>query len=147
MAHSDLFLRDIYTWSIDEITNYLSPTISRDEIRQIIDSLSYRFGDLSDLNKDHIFLNNPIHTKPFIKLDNNHYFSVIPHLFIHIGVDILEKFIGTSKVLQNEYQIRKGKYLEEKVEDLFRIAFPNSQIYAGSTWQCPNNKKPTRMIY
>lgn len=50
--------------SIDEITNYLSPTISRDEIRQIIDSLSYRFGDLSDLNKDHIFLNNPIHTKP-----------------------------------------------------------------------------------
>ena len=141
MAHSDLFLRDIYTWSIDEITNYLSPTISRDEIRQIIDSLSYRFGDLSDLNKDHIFLNNPIHTKPFIKLDNNHYFSVIPHLFIHIGVDILEKFIGTSKVLQNEYQIRKGKYLEEKVEDLFRIAFPNSQIYAGSTWQCPNNKK------
>lgn len=141
MAHSDLFLRDIYTWSIDEIINCLSPTISSDEIRQIVDSLSYQFGDLAGLNKDYIFLNNPIHTKPFIRLDNNHYFSVIPHLFIHIGVDILEKFIGTSEELHDEYQIRKGKYLEEKVEQLFRSAFPNSQIYAGSTWQCPNDKK------
>jgi len=140
LEHSDLFLQDIYTFKVDEIYDYFEKKFSKRNIKSILDKLSLSFGELSEKNKDHIFLDNPVHSQPFIKLDDG-YFSSILHMFDHLGVSILEEFIWSDKKLKESYLGKKGKYLENKVEKLFRESFPSSQIYTGNQWYSPKEEK------
>lgn len=141
LAHSDYFLSDVYSHSIIEVSNHLSNKISEVEISNILDKLSYHLGELSEINKDFIFLDNPVHLKPFIKTDEEKYFSVIPHMFSHIALDILESFIEQNSIINKQYLSVKGKYLEEKVENLMRKSFPKAKVYKGSLWKRKDDDK------
>lgn len=141
LAHSDYFLSDVYSHNITEVSNYLSNKISESEISNILDKLSYYLGELSEINKDFIFLDNPVHLKPFIKIKERKYFSVIPHMFSHIALDILESFISQNSKIKNQYLSVKGKYLEDKVEKLMKKSFPKAQIYKGSLWSRKEDDK------
>lgn len=141
LADSDIFLSDVFTHNSNEIYNHLSQKISEENICKMLDKISLQFGELSDINKEYIFLDNPIHAKPFIKIDHDRYFSAIPHMFTHLGVDILERLLSIDVKLKNEYASKKGKYLETKVAELFRESFPKAKIFSGSTWRCPITNK------
>jgi hypothetical protein len=134
LAHSDYFLTEIYTQSVDDIYIHLQKKIPKKEISSILENLSLKFGELSDINKDYIFLDNPIHSKPFIALNDDNYFSIIPGMFNHIAIDLLETFLTQNTKLKTQYIKKKGKYLEDKVEELFKKSFPKAQILAGSLW-------------
>tara|TARA_R110002072_G_scaffold125944_2_gene262326 strand:+ start:70 stop:2409 length:2340 start_codon:yes stop_codon:yes gene_type:complete len=139
LAHSDYFLTDIYSHSINEVYNHLRKKIPKKEISSILENLSLKFGELSDINKDYIYLDNPIHSKPFISLENDKFYSIIPHMFNHIAIDVLETFLTQQPKLKSQYIKKKGKYLEDKVEDLFKKSFPKAQIFSGSLWS--NNEE------
>ncbi|MDV7187721.1 hypothetical protein R3X25_10550 [Lutibacter sp. TH_r2] len=141
LAHSDYFLKEIYTQNVDEIFNHLEKKISKKEISNILENLSLKFGELSEINKDFIFLNNPIQTKPFISLGENKYFSITPHMFNHIAIDVLETFLTQNTKLKSLYIKKKGKYLEDKVEKLFKKSFPKSQILSSSVWSINEEDK------
>lgn len=141
LAHSDYFLSDVYSHSIPEVFNHLSNKLPENEISSILNKLSYSLGELSEINKDFIFLDNPIHLKPFIRIDGEKYFSIIPHMFSHIALDILESFISQNPKIKKQYLFVKGKYLEDKVEQLMRKSFPQAQIYKGSLWSRKDDSK------
>ena len=141
LEHSDLFLSDIFAHSSSDIYDHLLGKIPEIEICEVLDKISYKFGELSEINKDRLFLDNPIHSKPFIKIDDNKYFSVITHMFSHLGIDLLERFISNDSKLKKEYASKKGKLLESNVEQLFKESFPSAQILAGSLWKCPIEDK------
>ncbi len=141
LEHSDYFLEDVFTHDAEEISNHFSKRFQEEQIIQIMDGLSLTFQSLKNINKDHIFLGNPVHEKPFIKVDQKSYFSIIAHMFAHLGMDILETFISKNEKLKEKYSLKKGEFLEKKVESLFRKSFPNSQIFIGSMWQCQNEQK------
>ncbi|WP_066219107.1 hypothetical protein [Formosa haliotis] len=140
LEHSDLFLSDIFTLNIEEIFNHFEGKYNKVDIEYMLENLSLSFGELSEINKDFVFLDNPIHSKPFIKTEDG-YFSSIPHMFDHLGVSLLESLIWTDVKLKNIYLEKKGKYLEEKVELLFKSSFPNARVLSGSKWYCPMDKK------
>ena len=141
LAHSDYFLFDVYSHSLTEISNHLSNKLSEIEVSNILEKLSYQLGELSEINKDFIFLDNPVHLKPFVCIDKEKYFSIIPHMFSHIALDILETFISKNSKIRNQYQSVKGKYLEDKVETLMRKSFPKAQIFTGSLWSRKEENK------
>ncbi len=140
-SHADIQLREIFIFNLADFKT-LSTVQSRDSVLlKIFDDMSYGFGDLKDFDKDHIFLNNPIHQKPFIKLEEGKYFSAINFLFFHLGVDLLEGFIARDKGLKETYLKAKGKYLENTLEELFRQAFPMATLLSGSIWHDPVTNK------
>lgn len=134
MAHSDLFLEEAYTVEVDEVHEYLLNKVSKDEISKVLNCLSLRFGELSQINQDYIFLDNPVHTKPLVKLEDDRYFSGVPHLLSHISVEVIESLLPNNQKIRDQYLKKKGKYLENKVEELFKKSFPKSQVFAGSLW-------------
>ena len=138
---SEMFLADIFMHTSLEIHSHLSKNISESTICSILDEISFRFNELSQTNIDHIFLNNPVHNKPFIKVDDGKYFSVIAQIFSHLGIGLLENFIYANSDLKEKYALKKGKYLEEKVERMFRQSFPKAQIFKGSLWKCQKDQK------
>jgi len=141
MEHSDLSLENVFTSSADEMRILTQHDITVEDCHKIFDKISYRFGELSGTDRNYIFLNNPVHQRPFIKTNKNEYFSVLPYMFSHLSVDLLEGFINTDKELARYYLAEKGKYLERQVEELFRRAFPSAQIFTGSKWKCPDTGK------
>src|SRR5690606_22361196 len=69
LLHADVRLPQAFTFSIEEITSLLrSEHLPDSQIpSQILKQLSFEFGDLKDVNHDHMFLTNPSHAIPFIK--------------------------------------------------------------------------------
>lgn len=143
LAHGDLRLKEVFTFGLPEIRELIRPELSIEDgdLSKLLDDLSMRFGDLRDSNTDHIFLDNPVHSRPFIALDDSNYFSAITYMFPHLGVDILEIFIRRDNNLFSYYSKQKGAYLEKEVRKSFEEAFPNAEIFAGSLWKSPIDGK------
>ncbi|SDL72612.1 hypothetical protein SAMN04487898_12382 [Pedobacter sp. ok626] len=143
LAHGDLRLPEVFSFDPEEVKALVRPEVSTStiEVTEILDKLSFKFGDLKDTDTDHIFLNNPVHDKPFIQLEDSAYFSAIGFMFSHLGVDLLENFIRTDKNLFSYYSKQKGIYLEDQVRELFKGAFPTAQIFDGSLWKSPTDGK------
>ncbi|MXZ10448.1 MAG: hypothetical protein F4Y79_13530, partial [Gemmatimonadetes bacterium] len=141
ICHSDLKLRDIYSFSFEQVESILPETENKKSFREMLDRLSYQFGDLKKQNKEHIILDNPVSHRPFIKVDNDSYFSAIWGSLLHYVLDILEDLVWENDSLRNKYAKLKAKYLEDQTERLFRTYFPDAEIKRGSLWKEPKTGK------
>ncbi|MDD5022485.1 MAG: hypothetical protein PHR82_10225 [Endomicrobiaceae bacterium] len=135
MCYADLSLEKIYTFSLDDIVFYYGDESKKEIIRNILCQMAYKFGDLKDANLEYFILDNPIHTKPFIDLGNDQFYTAISGSLFHIIMQIFENLISQNEELNNKYNTQiKSKYLEDEIEHLFRLNFPTANVYRGSQW-------------
>jgi len=135
VCHADLKLDKIYTFGLDKITEIYGASSEKAKIRTIFDHWSYSFGDLKNRNKEFFILDNPVHSKPFIKLDELSYYCPIIGVLPHLSISLLEKLIFEDSEWKAEYTSKiKPKYLENEVERLFAENFPNALLLRGSIW-------------
>ena len=132
--YSDFRLAENLTFTLDEIVGAYGAGADQQALNSIMDKLSLQFGELRDQNKEHVVLNNPVWKKPFVKVDDGTYFSAIIALIPHYTLGLLETLISEVPGLQERYRSRKGRYLEDELERLFRESFPCAKIYRGSMW-------------
>jgi len=133
--HSDLKIERIYSFELAHFISLYGEKVEKEKIKNLLDRLSYKFGDLENFNKDYIILDNLIHHRPFIKIEDEVYYSAIFVTMNHLILGILEDLITENSDLRKKYNDRiKSKYLEDEVEDLFRRHFPDAEIYRESTW-------------
>ena len=143
LCHSDLRLEEIYSFKFEHAKSIISVKSDEGKLRSILDSLSYSFGDLKDADIEHLILNNPIHKKPFIKIDQETYYSAIWGIIPHLSLGILEDLIWNNEDLRDKYSHIKSQYLEEEIERIFKAGFPNAKVFRGSIWKDPT----TGVIY
>ncbi|HLP38941.1 hypothetical protein [Lacibacter sp.] len=141
VTHADLCLDKIFTFTADEIAAYSENELSIEQVILIFDKLSYQFGELKDFNTEHFVLDNPVHKKPFIKVDGDSYFSSLWSHLPHVSIRILEALVNEDKNLNSKYNEAKADYLEKETEKLFQANFPGAQIYSGSLWTDPISNK------
>ena len=142
MCHSDLKLEKIYSFNLTHFVSLYGDDEKKDNLKIILNKLSYRFGDLKNFKKDYIILDNPVHHRPFIALGDGNYYSAVFSILPHLILGLLEDLISKNEDLRIKYSDTiKPKYLEDKVEQLFRAHFPNAQILRGSQWTDPLNNK------
>jgi len=135
-CHTDLFISSIYTMNIDELVNIYGDSSKIQELTNIFDKISFKFGELKDIKKEYIILDNPCLTKPFIKIDDNNYFSSILGIMPHISLEILEFLISEdSDYLEKYSNTIKSEYLESSCENIFKNYLPNAQVYRGIKWK------------
>lgn len=141
MYHSDLFLSDIYKLKTDEIVSLYGDEEKRDQLSTIFNKWSLEFEELSYCdNYERLILENPIHSKPFIYIENDEltekdfYFCSVPSLYPHICLKMMEELILVDDKIKQKYGKVKSKFLENKVEKIFRNGFPNGEIYPNIEW-------------
>ncbi len=140
VAHSDLKLEKIYSFTVDDLKEIVDDDVDIDLLLRIIDNLAYRFGDLKDHNLDFMVLDNPVHHKPFIKTDENTYFSALWGVFSHFALDILEDLVSVDASLRKKYFDKiKSDYLEDKVKDIFEKNFIDAKVFKGALWDGNEN--------
>ena len=106
MTHADLCLDQLFTFTTEEMVAYTENKLSKDQIVFVFDKLSYRFGELKDFNTEHFILDNPVHKKPFIKLDEEKYFSSFWSHLPHISIRLLETLVSEDVGLNSDFKCR-----------------------------------------
>jgi len=140
--HSDLKIEEIYSFDIDHALSLYGDNGKRKELKNIFNRLSTKFGDLKDCEKEHIILNNPVHHQPFIIIGENKYYSAIFGIIPHLAINLLEDLISKDENLRKKYSNRiKPNYLEDEIERLFKLNFPNAMVFRGSQWTDALNNK------
>jgi hypothetical protein len=133
LSHSDLTLGDELTFSVAAVANELGQTQAA--LTAVLERLSLSFGDLADRPTDRLFLNNPVWTKPLIKVAEETFFCATPQVFFSFIFPILEELIAGKEPLKGAYRRRRSEFLESEIETRFREAFPDSNIATNYKWR------------
>jgi len=142
LSHMDLRLRLQYQFSPPEIAESMG--IDLQVCRQIFDTFSYEFGALADENPDHLYLSNPIWTRPIIKEGPDSYFCTLPQLFFSFIIPSIERLI--SAVNKDGLSERRAVYLESKISEIIGRRFPESNTETNFKWQDSGIEYETDLI-
>jgi hypothetical protein len=133
LSHSDLSLVDDTTFRVDEVAKQLS--VDSNDLKRALSKLSLTFGDLANENPEHLFLTNPVWTRPVIRLSDDEYYCAIPMIFFSFAFPIMEHVLEENADALKQYFDRRAVFLEEQVEGIFRNAFPESECIANYRWK------------
>ena len=132
MSHADLLLPGLGIFSAKDIAD--STKVPLGEVDALLNSLSLTFGDLGGRNVEHFFLDNPVWTKPAIKLGEETYFCVMPQLFFSFLFETFQALSSSDSRLKRAYERRRSVFLETKSRELLERAFPTAQVIANFEW-------------
>jgi hypothetical protein len=133
LSHSDLTLSDDLTFNVAAVANELGQT--QGALTAVLEKLSLSFGDLADRPTEGLFLNNPVWTKPLIKLADEMFFCATPQVFFSFIFPILEELIAGKEPLRGAYRRRRAEFMESEIKTRFREAFPDSEIATNYRWR------------
>ena len=137
ISYSDLRLRDIFTLTLDDFLDVYPGEIAPETLQKILEDWALSFGDLADQNPEYFFMANPIWGQPLIHLGEKLFFWPIPSIFLSFCIELMEQVIRPYPDLYARYEEQRGKFLEDKIEYLFRLAIPHGKVYRGSQWLDP----------
>lgn len=125
----DQYIKDLFTFKLADCISLYPEEIDEKLLNTVLDNWSIEIGGLKDFNTDYIFFGNPIWDKPLIKLDESKYCWPIPGTFLSFCIELMESVIKRNSRLKKIYEKRRGKFLEEKIENLFKKCFKNAAVY------------------
>ncbi|WP_343588200.1 hypothetical protein [Flavobacterium sp.] len=140
LMHSDMFLQKLLSFNFSTISKLSENEISEEKLQEIFENISYSFGDLDQHDPEHFLLSNPVHAKPFIKIDKKTIFSSMWSIMTHLSIGLLENYCSENEYLRIKYNEVRAEYLEKKVSELFKSSFPMAEIHAGSKWKGKDGK-------
>ena len=98
-------------------------------------------NSLKKQDPEHIYFNNPVWKRPYIKLENNDLFSASPQLIYSFPFLIIETIIDKHPKLISAYEDARAEYLENATINLLQTALPNATIHHGVVWDDPDTGK------
>lgn len=142
LSHYDLRLPENYKFTSDNLATKLG--LSNAEVTRILDKFSYKVGDLESYKTEHIFLSNPTWLRPIIKLDSKKYFCALPQVFFSFIFPSLDRLF--EDIDKEKLSKRKADYLENKISEVVKRRFPDSNTVSGIKWKIGNAQYETDLL-
>ena len=130
LSHADLSLPELATYSPTDVA--AEAGISESRAKVVMEQLARTPGELSDADPMHFFMDNPIWTKPGIQIGTSFVFPIPQATLSHIH-RVLRSLIEIAGI-KATYEERRASYLEAKVGELLRRAFPTARLEPSSKW-------------
>lgn len=135
------FLPSLFSFTAEKCAATLTDGTSAAQIQPLLDNLSYRFGDLSNENPEHLLMQSKIRIRPIIAIDDGTYFVPIHGLFNSFFTEIVESWLRPHPYLKEKYHHRRATYLEKALTSLLIQNFPGCLVETGTTWEDSVNGK------
>ena len=87
---------------------------------------------MSEEDTEHFHLDNPVWTKPVIKLDDGKYFCALPFGFFSFVIPCIESLLLSP--FRDAVSKQRAEYLETKVAEIVETQFPDSRIKRNFKW-------------
>ena len=113
--------------------------VALDEILYIFNTFSLPLGCLERCDPESFFLDNPVWSKPLIKLGEGIFFYGAPTTFFSFILKILNGLCKEDENLKRKLVQARANFLEDHIEILFKAAFPETQSVRGFKWIEDNN--------
>jgi hypothetical protein len=111
------------------------------KIVEAIYRLSVRLGELKSTDPDHLYLDNPIWRRPYVRLANDDLFIPLPQLIFSFPFAIVEGLMAGHKALKKAYEDARASYLEATIVDLIKMGIPSAAVYRSVLWDDPKEGK------
>jgi hypothetical protein len=131
MSHFDLRLSDRATFTPAELATLTGRQLEVTE--KILKAVSLAPGILVDATPEHLFLSNPVWAAPGIDLSDRFLFAFPQAVFSHIH-DVVRR-LGEAAGLKEQLGNARARYLESKLEETLKMAFPCAAIKTGVKWE------------
>ena len=120
----------IYSFDINELSELDQDTLSK---------LSAKLGDKAGGEFEHIFMNNPVWTKPFIEKSHGKYFTAVPHIPFAFPFRIIETLLPNDTKTRNALSDTRAEILEELIYETVQAAMPSANVYRSVIWTDPKD--------
>jgi len=106
--------------------------LSEAQTRAVLDRLSLRPGDLSEDNPDHLFLANPVWTRPGVKFGDEYFFAFPQTVvsFLHQILRLMCEEAGLKVALEQ----RRSIFLEREALRIVSQALPGALVKPSAKW-------------
>ena len=142
MSHLDLRMHTQYEFVPNTVAESMG--IEVDVCRAMFEEFSHDFGALAESNPEHLYLSNPIWTRPIIRADEDCFYCVLPQLFFSFIIPTLERLIASvDKVGLSD---RRAEYLEAKITEIIGRRFPESNTETNFKWKDGDTEYETDVI-
>jgi hypothetical protein len=139
LMHYDLFfLQDEFTFSLEEMQRLFPGSTPCETIDRILRAWSLAPGELTQRNPEHFILDNPVWTRPFIRLSDENYAFPIPPLLQAFGLEMIEALIDEHEILKTAYHAARAKYLQAAVAGLFSTKIRGARVYQNTPYLDPD---------
>ena len=142
ISHHDQSLWERYV--IDIKTLAAASNQNPDTVTAILDAYSLSPGELSEADIEHSHLDNPIWTKPVVRLEEGAYFCALPQTFFSFIFPSLNRITGDH--LSDQLSKRRARFLENKIEDIVRTRFGHAHVSRNVFWQFEGERYETDLI-
>ena len=142
LSHCELTLPELARFDASTLSQQSGVPETRVEL--ILNNLSMEVGDLSDRDPMHFFMDNPVWNRPGMRHGAEYVFPTPQAGLSHVH-RIMRCLIETHGV-KATYQLRRAKYLEEKVGELLRRAFPTGKILPSVSWSLGDDRYETDQL-
>ncbi|MDZ5777947.1 hypothetical protein U4I67_03260 [Stenotrophomonas maltophilia] len=142
LSHSELSLPQLARFDASTLSQQSGVPETRVEL--ILNNLCMEAGDLSKRDPMHFFMDNPVWNRPGMRHGAEYVFPTPQSGLSHVH-RIMRRLIETYGV-KATYELRRAKYLEDKVGELLRRAFPTGTILPSVSWSLGDSRYETDHI-
>jgi hypothetical protein len=126
----------VYTLPRHMLVAEISP-----EMMVVIDQLSLKRGELANINLEHIYMNNPVWSRPFVARDDGDLFAALPQIAVSFPFAIMEGLMRGHTRLEKAYEDARSVHLEFAIAAILRRAMPSAEVYEHVLWTDPETDK------
>lgn len=130
LSHCELTLPELAHFDAGILSQHTGVPQARVEL--ILSNLCMEPGDLSDRDPMHFFMDNPVWSQPGIRYGAEYVFTTPQAGLSHVH-RIMRRLIETYGV-KAAHELRRAKYLEDKVGELLGRAFPTGMLLPSVSW-------------
>jgi hypothetical protein len=139
LHRSTSFLLTVFAFEAAEFVGAY-PAAS-ENVKQALSDWTLSLGDLHDTNREHLFLANPVWSRPIIRATDSICFWPIPTLFHGFCFEMIEALVCRHPDLREKFLKRRGEFLEQATFTIFQKKFPEARFFKGSLWENPSTKE------
>ena len=126
-------LKDVF------VVEWPSGGARQERLRDSLQRLSLRFGDVGDDVLPHLKLGNPVQAKPFVNDDNRLHLFCTQTAFANM-VELIDAMTEATPSLKQRCEKFKGRWLESKLQKLVASAFPSGSTIENAKWKGADGK-------
>lgn len=137
LAHADLRVPDVFTLREVDLSAALANNASPANLQSlcaVLDATSVSFGDFKDTPFEFLRLDNPLWSRPIVKLDKMEWLWPTPTTFFSYAVRIFEELCSRDEKLKSAFEDAKAEGLEKSLVAVLREVIPTSTLHNGVKW-------------
>lgn len=111
-----------------------APSVDREALKRVLNSLSYDFGELGGDALEHLHLDNPVRLRPLIRLADGVYFCPCPPI-IGVGLsEIFQALCNRAPKTAKRLEDARAQWLEHRLEILVAKHLPRADLRRSVEW-------------